>query len=235
MPSFRRSPARGFRGSPVHPSRFAVVELRTPRLRLRQWVDADLEPFAALNADRDVMRYLPGTLGREESDAYAAVRRAAIAEHGHGMWAVEVVDGAPFAGMVGLAEPEFEARFTPAVTVGWRFAREHWGRGYASEAARAAIAFGFESLGLEEILAWTTVENAASRRVMERIGMTRDAADDFDHPLRSPDDPTRPQVLYRLRRPNWLRVTPTPARQRRRPVPRPAPRIAVPHLRLVTD
>ena len=112
---------------PSDTSRFAVVELRTPRLRLRQWVDADLEPFAALNADGEVMRYLQGPLGRKESDAYAAVRRAAIAEHGHGMWAVEVVDGAAFAGMVGLAEPDFEARFAPAVTVGWRFAREHWG------------------------------------------------------------------------------------------------------------
>src|SRR4051812_1442880 len=192
MPSFRRSSPRGFRAAAVHPSRFSVVELRTPRLRLRQWADADLEPFAALNADRDVMRHLPGTLGRKESDAFAAVRRAAIAEQGYGMWAVEVVDGAPFAGMVGLTQPDFEARFTPAVTVGWRVAREHWGRGYASEAARAAVAFGFESLALEEILAWTTVANAASRRVMERIGMTREAADDFDHPLRSPDDPTRP-------------------------------------------
>ena len=235
MSSFRRNTSRGFRSAPVHSSRFAVVELRTPRLRLRQWVDADLEPFAALNADGEVMRHLQGALGRKESDAYAAVRRAAIAEHGHGMWAVEVVDGAAFAGMVGLAEPDFEARFTPAVTVGWRFAREHWGRGYASEAARAAVAFGFESLGLEEILSWTTVDNAASRRVMERIGMTRDAADDFDHPLRSPSDPTRPHVLYRLRRPHWLRATPATARQRRRPAPRPAPRVAVPHLRLITD
>jgi ribosomal-protein-alanine N-acetyltransferase len=219
----------------VHPSRFSVAELRTPRLRLRQWVDADLEPFAALNADRDVMQHLPGPLGPQESDALAAVRRAAIAEHGYGMWAVEVIDGAPFVGMVGLAEPEFEARFTPAVTVGWRVAREHWGRGYASEAARAAVAFGFESLGLEEILSWTRVTNAASRRVMERIGMTREAADDFDHPLRSPDDPTRPHVLYRLRRADWLRATPAPPRQRRSAAPQPAPRAAVPHLRLVTD
>jgi RimJ/RimL family protein N-acetyltransferase len=214
-----------------------VTELRTPRLRLRQWVDADLEPFAAMNADSEVMRYLSGPRSRQESDAYASLCRASIAERGFGVWAVEVVEGGAFAGFIGLSEPPFEARFTPATQVGWRIAREHWGQGYATEGALAAVAFGFDSLGLEEILSWTSTGNAASRRVMERIGMTRDPNGDFDHPLRAPDDPTRAHVLYRLRRPNWLRAHRAAApRRARRPVSgRMARLAAAPHLRLVTD
>jgi ribosomal-protein-alanine N-acetyltransferase len=213
-----------------------VNELRTPRLRLRQWVDADLEPFAELNADPEVMRYLPGPLSRAESDADAANCRAFIAEHGYGVWAVEVIDVAPFAGFVGLSDSHFEARFTPAFQIRWRLAREHWSRGYATEAARAALAFGFDTLGLEEIVSWTTTGNGASRRVMERIGMSRDAADDFDHPLRSPDDPSRPHVLYRLRRPHWLRASEVVPRRQRQPTPGRRPRLgAGPQLRVVSD
>jgi len=105
--------------------------------------------------------------------------------------------------LIGLAEPRFEAHFTPAVEVGWRLAREHWGNGYAVEGACAAVAFGFEQLGLDEIVSFTTVANEPSRRVMERLGMTHDAAGDFQHPLLAPDDPIRPHVLYRLPRAVW--------------------------------
>jgi ribosomal-protein-alanine N-acetyltransferase len=184
-----------------------MAELRTDRLRLRQWRQEDLEPFAALNADPAVMRYLPGPLTREESDALATDLRVGIAERGYGVWAVEVAGGVPFVGYVGLAESHFSAAFTPAVQVGWRFARTHWGRGYATEAARAALAFGFGELALPEIVSWTAQPNEASRRVMERLGMSRDPADDFDHPLRNPDDPLRRHVLYRLRRPNGRPLT----------------------------
>ena len=127
-----------------------MTDLRTARLVLRQWREADLEPFAALNADPEVMRHFPARLTRAGSDALAEGARAMIAKRGWGLWAVEVVEGAPFIGFVGLAEPHFEAHFTPAVEVGWRLARDHWGKGYATEGARAAVGFGFAELGLEE-------------------------------------------------------------------------------------
>jgi RimJ/RimL family protein N-acetyltransferase len=177
-----------------------MAELRTPRLVLRQWREADLEPFAALNADPEAMRYFPAPLTRAESDALAARARAAIEERGYGWWAVEVVGAAPFIGFIGLAEPSFEAHFTPAVEVGWRLAREHWGKGYATEGARAALAFGFDELALDEIVSFTSVLNEPSWRVMERLGMTHDPAGDFDHPRLPPGHPLRPHVLYRLRR-----------------------------------
>ena len=176
-----------------------MAELATQRLRLRQWRTDDLEPFAALNADPEVMRYYPSTLDRERSDAFVEREARAITSRGWGIWAVEVVGEVPFVGYVGLAEPSFDAHFTPTVEVGWRLAREHWGRGYATEAAREALRFGFEELGLTEIVSFTTVANRRSRRVMERVGMTRDPRDDFDHPNVPTGSPLRPHVLYRLR------------------------------------
>lgn len=167
---------------------------------LRQWREADLEPFAALNADPEVMRYFPSPLTRGESDALAERERTMIAERGWGLWAVEVIDRAAFVGFVGLAQPHFQAHFTPAVEVGWRLARDDWGRGYATEAARAAISFGFDELGLDEIVSFTSVVNVRSREVMKRLGMTRDANDDFDHPNVAAGSPLRPHVLHRLRR-----------------------------------
>ena len=174
--------------------------MRTPRLVLRQWRDADLEPFAALNGDPEVMRYFPATLTREQSDALAARERARIDERGWGLWAVELVDSATFIGFVGLAEARFDAHFTPAVEIGWRLARESWGNGYATEGARAVVDTAFQELGLDEIVSFTAVENEPSRRVMERLGMTHDPGDDFDHPLLPPGHPLGRHVLYRLRR-----------------------------------
>lgn len=178
-----------------------MAELRTERLLLRGWRDADLEPFAALNGDPETMRYFPAPLRREESDALAARAREQIETEGWGLWAVEVPGVADFAGFVGLAVPSFEASFTPAVEVGWRLAREHWGKGYATEAAHAAVAHGFGELGLAEIVSFTSRLNEPSIRVMERIGMTRDPAEDFDHPRVPSGHPLRPHVLYRLRAP----------------------------------
>jgi RimJ/RimL family protein N-acetyltransferase len=175
------------------------AELRTPRLLLRRWRPADLEPFARLNADARVLEHLPWPLSREQSDALAARIAAHFAERGFGLWALEVPGVAPFVGFVGLSVPSFEAAFTPCVEVGWRLAAEHWGRGYATEAARAALAFGFEQLGLREILSFTVPANQRSRAVMERIGMTRDPTDDFDHPSLPPEHPLRQHVLYRIR------------------------------------
>jgi RimJ/RimL family protein N-acetyltransferase len=176
-----------------------MAELRTARLLLRRWRDADREPFAALNADPEAMRYFPATLDREQSDSLIDRQLALLDERGWGLWAVEVVGGASFVGFVGLSVPSFEAHFTPAVEVGWRLAREHWGHGYATEAASAVLAFAFDELGLEEVVSFTTVANERSRRVMERLGMTHDPTDDFEHPALPPGHPQRPHVLYRAR------------------------------------
>lgn len=177
-----------------------MSELSTERLALRQWRESDLKPFAALNGDPEVMRHFPSTLPREQSDAFARDISWTLEEQGWGLWAVEVVDGPRFIGFVGLNEPRFDTHFTPAIEVGWRLGREHWGHGYATEAARASVAFGFETLGLEEIVAMVAPANTPSRRVAEKLGMARDPADDFDHP-RVPAGPLRRHVLYRLARP----------------------------------
>jgi RimJ/RimL family protein N-acetyltransferase len=182
------------------PHAMDISELRTSRLRLRQWRPDDYEPWARLNGDPHAMRFYPTVLDRAESDALADRFAARLAEQGWGLWAVELVDGGPFIGSVGLNVPAFDAHFTPAVEVGWRLLPEHWGHGYATEAARAAVEFGFTRLGLDEIVSFTTTVNEPSRRVMERLGMTHDAADDFDHPS-LPNWPLRRHVLYRLKPP----------------------------------
>jgi RimJ/RimL family protein N-acetyltransferase len=173
------------------------MELRSARLRLRPWLASDRERFAALNADPQVMRYFPALLSRDESDALANRIDAHLEQHGWGLWAVEIPGVAPFAGYVGLATPHFDAPFTPCVEIGWRLAAEFWGRGYATEGALKVLAFGFQELGLNEIVSFTTEANLPSRRVMERIGMTRDAADDFDHPGLPAGHELRRHVLYR--------------------------------------
>jgi RimJ/RimL family protein N-acetyltransferase len=167
----------------------------TDRLTLRQWRDDDLEPFAALNSDPAVMEFFLAPLTREQSDSLAERERAVIDERGWGLWAVEN-DAQEFIGFVGLSVPSFEAHFMPAVEIGWRLARRHWGKGYATEAARAVLAFGLEDLELDQIVSFTAEINVRSRRVMDRIGMTHDPADDFDHP-RVADGPLRRHVLYR--------------------------------------
>lgn len=178
-------------------------ELRTERLLLRCWRPADREPFAALNADRRVMEHFPGMYSLEETDRMITRIEAHFAERGFGLWAVEIVGVAPFAGFIGLSVPRFEAPFTPCVEIGWRLAAEHWGRGFATEGARAALKFGFDSLGLEEIVSFTVPENVRSRRVMEKLGMSHDPAEDFAHPLLPADHRLSRHVLYRCRRCNW--------------------------------
>lgn len=178
-----------------------MITLATARLRLRPWRPEDLPPFAAMNADPRVMEHFPKILTSEESNRQAAGISDHMQKHGFGLWAVEAVDVADFVGFVGLSIPGFQAHFTPCVEVGWRLAFEHWGHGYATEAARAAVDCGFRRFGLEEIVSFTVPANWRSRGVMERLGMTRSAADDFDHPRLLPGHPLRPHVLYRLKRP----------------------------------
>ena len=169
-----------------------IPEVRTERLLLRGWTDADRPAYAAINADPLVMEFLGPLQSREEVDAHIDRMVAHWAEHGYGLWCVDL-DGACI-GFTGLATPGF----MPGVEVGWRLASAQWGHGYAPEAARAALAFGFDVLGLAEILSFTTVRNVKSRRVMEKLGMTRDPDADFDHPRAIPE--LRLHVLYRLAR-----------------------------------
>jgi RimJ/RimL family protein N-acetyltransferase len=175
----------------------------TERLVLREWREGDRAPFAALNADPRVSEHLSGPLDRAASDALVDRIVARWASDGHGLWAVERREDGRFLGFVGLAAPSFEAAFTPCVEVGWRLAPEAWGYGYATEAAREALRFGFEELGLEEIVSFTVPGNLKSRAVMERIGLTRDPADDFLHPSFPDGHRLREHVLYRIRRADW--------------------------------
>ena len=179
-----------------------AVSLRTRRLVLREWREEDAEPFAAMSADPAVMRYLVPFPDRAAMDARVAAARTHWREHGFGQSVVELPGEAPFIGVVGLSRVRFALPFAPAVEAAWRLARPYWGRGYAYEAARAAIDDGFGRLGLDEIVAFTVPANLASRRVMEELGMTRDPAEDFDfeHPRLPPGHPLRRHVLYRLRR-----------------------------------
>lgn len=167
---------------------------------LRGWREEDRGPFAALNADPEVMEFFPDVLTRRESDALVGRIEEGFGWHGFGLWAVEVGGTGAFVGFAGLAVPSFEAHFTPAVEVGWRLARSAWGNGYATEAGQAALDFGFGQAGLGEVVSFTTVGNRRSRAVMERLGMTHDPADDFDHPSLPEGDPLRSHVLYRLSR-----------------------------------
>lgn len=177
-----------------------MVELNTERLRLRSWQSADREPFAVLNADPVVMEHFPAPLTRTESDALVDAIEASFAERGWGLWVAECKETGAFAGFVGLSVPTFDAPFTPCVEVGWRLGRAHWGQGFAPEGAREAARFAFDDLGLVELVSFTSVGNERSRRVMEKIGMTRDPADDFEHPSLPPGSRLRDHVLYTLRR-----------------------------------
>jgi len=153
-----------------------------------------------MNADPRVMHYLPGPLSREDSDRFIGQIDAHFDRHGFGLWAVEVPELVPFAGFIGLSIPAFDAHFTPCVEIGWRLAAGQWGRGYATEGARAVLSFGFETLQLGEIVSFTVPDNLRSRRVMERIGMAYNPADDFDYPVRAGGPPPRRHVLYRVKR-----------------------------------
>ena len=172
-----------------------IPEITTERLRLRGFRAADRDAFAAMNAEPAVMEYFPGTLDRAASDAMLDRIRERWAADGHGLWAVERLDDGAFLGFTGIAR----LAYLEQPEVGWRFVPSAWGQGYATEAAEAALAFGFGELGLPEIVSVTTVGNERSIAVMRRLGMTRDPADDFDHPALPPGHPHRPHVLYRRR------------------------------------
>jgi RimJ/RimL family protein N-acetyltransferase len=186
-----------------------VPLLATDRLVLRGWTDADKAPFAAMNADPRVMELFPSVLSADESDALIARTMEAFRDVGFGLWAVERRADRAFLGFVGLAAPGWVAAFTPCVEIGWRLAFDAWGRGYATEAGRAVLEFAFERLRLNEVVSFTTVANARSRAVMERLGMSHDPADDFDHPRIPSGHPQRRHVLYRLSANRWRKMRET--------------------------
>lgn len=176
-------------------------ELHTERLILRQWRAADREPFVRMNQDPAVMEHFPALLSSAETEAAVGRIEAHFARHGFGLWAAERRDTGQFIGYIGLAVPRFEAAFTPCVEIGWRLAREHWGNGFATEGAREAIKCAFQKLDLAEIVSFTVPANIRSRRVMEKLGMTHDSREDFDHPSIAEGDPKRRHILYRLKNP----------------------------------
>lgn len=181
-----------------------VPSIKTSRLVLRDWRDDDFPAFRALNLDREVRRYFPNVLMPYESDALAKKLRDRLQTNGWGFWAVELVAESRFIGFVGLDRPSF-APFASQVELGWRLSRDVWGRGYATEAAEAAVTFGFTTLGLRELIAFTVPSNLPSRRVMQKLGMQRDEAADFLHPNVADGHELKPHVLYRLSYESWQR------------------------------
>jgi ribosomal-protein-alanine N-acetyltransferase len=178
--------------------------LRTPRLLLRRWREGDREPYAAMNADPQVREFFPELLTRELSDAQIVVFEEHLDQHGFGMWALELLATGELLGFTGMDLATYDAPFTPAIEIGWRLRRSAWGHGYATEAARECLRFGFEELELTEIVAATAVANQRSRAVMERLGMRHDSAEDFEHPEVAAGHPLAHHVLYRLRAQWWL-------------------------------
>jgi RimJ/RimL family protein N-acetyltransferase len=184
----------------------AFATLSGGRVLLRQWREEDREAFAAMNCDARVMEFFRGHLSRAESDAMVDHIEQHFGEHGFGLWAIEVPDVAPFIGFAGLSVARFSAPFTPCVEVGWRLAFAHWGHGYATEAARLALGYGFGTHALAEVVSFTSVTNDRSRAVMERLRMRHDPAEDFDYPSFPEGHPLRRQVLYRLGSASYLGV-----------------------------
>jgi RimJ/RimL family protein N-acetyltransferase len=174
--------------------------IETERLLLRRWREEDREPFYRLNSDPRVMEFMPACLTRPESDQLFERMSEHFRKHNFGLYAAELREDRTFIGYVGLALPSFEAGFTSCVEIGWRLSADHWGRGLATEGARAVMKYAFEELSLDEIVSFTVPGNMRSRRVMEKIGMTHDASEDFDHPSLPDGHPLQRHVLYRLRR-----------------------------------
>jgi RimJ/RimL family protein N-acetyltransferase len=168
------------------------------RVCLRRWRREDRAAFAAMNSDARVMEYFRSSLSHADSDAMVDRVQKHFSQHGFGLWAIEVPGIAPFIGFAGLTWARFSAHFTPCVEVGWRLAFEHWGHGYATEAAGLALGYGFGTLALPEVVSFASATNQRSRAVMERLGMCRDPAEDFDYPGIPEGHPLRRHVLYRL-------------------------------------
>lgn len=177
-----------------------MVIATTERLILRHWQNSDREPFSRMNADSRVMEFMPSLLSRDESDTLIDHIESHFRERGFGLCAAELRQEHSFVGFIGLAVPRFQAIFTPCVEIGWRLSAEYWGQGLATEGAREIVRCAFGNLGLTDLVSFTVPGNWRSRRVMEKLGMSHNPADDFDHPNLPQGHPLRRHVLYRLRR-----------------------------------
>lgn len=182
--------------------------IETDRLILRPWTPQDLEPFAKINADPRVMEHMLKTLTIEQTRAFIDRINDQIANHGYGLFATALKTSNEFIGYVGLSIPSFETDFTPCTEIGWRLAFHHWGKGYATEAAKEVLKLGFTQYALPEILSWTTPNNFRSRRVMEKLHMTHNPADNFLHPNISLNHPSSLHVLYRITKNDFLKNNP---------------------------
>ena len=180
-----------------------IIELKTGRLRLRQWKQEDYPAFAKLNADPEVMKYYPEMLNEKDSNDMAQRFEALLAYRGWGFWVVEKLDEKKFMGFVGLHEPTYDLPITPCVEIGWRLAKECWGYGYASEAAKASLEVAFKKLDLPEVYSFTSVLNKKSQAVMEKLGMVN-MKQNFDHPMIPKDSPLREHVLYKIDKQGWM-------------------------------
>ena len=181
---------------PISTTTKQLIELETERLKLRAWQESDLQPFAELNADKDVMLYFPSVLTREQSDNLADKFQHLILDHGWGFWAVELKATGQFIGFTGLNIQPEQFIFSPCVEIGWRFAKQYWHQGYATEAANACLKFAFETLQLKEVVSFTAVHNTASEHVMQRLGMQ--AMFEFNHPALTQESPLSRHILYKI-------------------------------------
>lgn len=177
--------------------------IKTERLILRPWKDEDLEPFARLNADPRVMEFFPSTKSASETAQEFNILKTRLENDGYGFWAASLIDGGKFIGFVGIQKVPFTTSFTPAVEIGWRLAHEYWGFGYATEGAKAALEYGFETLKLDNIVSFTTEKNTRSQNVMKKIGMKHYPEEDFDHPRLPEGHPLSRHVLYRIKQNEW--------------------------------
>lgn len=180
------------------------TELRTKRLVLRRWRDSDLDPFAKLNADPRVHEFMTIHPNREQSASFIERMEESFDTKGYGLWALELAETGEFIGYNGLVDVTYDVHFAPSIEIGWRMAWEAWGKGYATEAARASATYAFSEVGLDEVVAFCAVINQRSRNVMRRLGMVREVEDDFDYPLLPEGHPLKRMVLYRLRAENWV-------------------------------
>ncbi len=186
----------------LNPKNNKIIELKTDRLLLRQWREEDLADFADINTDPKVMEFYPNLLSRQESNAAVEKFKLLIIKNGWGFWAVETISEQAFIGLVGLHKPTYKLPFGPCVEIGWRVGSAYWGRGYATEAARACMDFAFDELDLPEIFAFTSVSNMKSRAVMERLNMVNIDAN-FDHPTIPSDSPHSEHVVYKIDIHQW--------------------------------
>lgn len=180
------------------------VMIETKRLILRTWVTGDIEPYYWINQDQKVIEYLSGPLSRETVEKFIEGANTQQNTRGYTLWAAEVKENHHLIGFIGLNYTDWESKFTPAVEVGWRLGSEYWGKGYATEGAKAALKYGFEEIGLNEIISFAVPENIRSIKVMEKLGLIRDFENDFNHPKLPLDHKLSNHVLYRLSKEQYL-------------------------------